>query len=209
MITLKKLSYEAHRLEYGEYIADDESQLSLNYAILLCRQACNTFLTKYIFERIKEDDRSSPQMFIVRYTVSTSGAAGSKVLTLPEFYKHLPFNKGLHGIATTAAPTTFFIPRHTPEVSNGLPCADLEPGQHSYWTLGYTVNFSSGMAESSLYVYLLVAAPDTIGVDDSLPIYPEMQAEIIQLVRQMMREGKEPVQQKIIDPMSDVGKTKR
>ncbi len=209
MTSLKKLAYEILRLEYGENVATDDSQLSPNYVMLLCRQACNIVLKKYIYERINEDDRSSPTMFIVRYTVNTSGSSGSKTLTLPEFYQHLPFNKGLHGIATTVAPTTFFIPRHSPEVSNGLPCADLEPGQHSFWTMGFTVSFSSQMNESSVYVYLLVAAPDTIGATDSLPLYADMQIEVINIVRQMIRDGKQPLQERVMDPDTDFGKTRR
>lgn len=209
MITLKKLAFEAMRLEYGEQIDNDESQLSTNYVILLCRQASNKFLAPMIFQKMAEDDRSGLNLVIAQYTVSVTGTNPNKSIALPEFYMHLPFNRGLHGIAPVDDPTNFFIPRHNPSVSRNLPCADLEPGQYSYWTVGLNVYFDETMDLSKVLLYLCVASPDSIGVDDSLPIYPEMQWDIIALVRQMMRESPAPLQERLVDPNFEVGQTNK
>lgn len=204
MITLRKLSAEIIRLESGGDVSDD-SQLSGAYVILLIRQAANTLLHGKIYERLNtsdEGDRSSPQMMIASYEVDVQGDIPNKYITLPEFYQNLPFNKGLHAIAPVDDPTNFFIPRHNPSVSRLLPCAELEDDQYSYWTKGLKVYFDETMDLAMVLVDLLVVAPDSIGIDDALPIYPEMQFEIIAMVRQILKN--QPLQDRILDNNADI-----
>ena len=49
----------------------------------------------------------------------------------------------------------------------------------------------------------LVASPDSVGIDDALPIYPEQQIEVIQRVREMIKTM--PVQDKRLDGNPDLG----
>jgi hypothetical protein len=143
------------------------------------------------------------QLIIASYEVDVEGEVPNLYITLPEFYINLPFNKGIHQIAPVEDPTNAFIPRHNPSVSYNLPCSDLEPGQNSYWQKGLKVYFDEDCDFSKVLVDLLVASPDTIGVGDPLPIYPEHQADLIVMVRQML--ANRPLQDRIIDNNPDLG----
>lgn len=203
MISLRKIAQEVIRLESGGDPSND-SQLDEAYIILMIRQASNKFLQGKIFERLNEDDRSGLQLMTVTYTVDVQGENPNKYIDLPEFYMNLPFNKGLAAIAPVEDPTNFFIPRHNPSVSRTLPCADLEPGQYSYWSKGLKAYFDGDQVDfGKVLVDLVVASPDSVGADDSLPIYPEQQFDLIMLVRQML--ANQPIQDKILDNNKDVG----
>ncbi len=192
MVTLRQIAQEALRAE------------NEGYAIRYARQASNTLLQPKIFERLSEDDRSMIELMIVSYEVDVEGENPSKFITLPEFYMNLPFNKGLHAIAPIEDPTAHMIPRHTPGISRNLPCADLDPGQISYWTKGLKVYFDGTELDlGKVLVDLVVASPDSIGADDPLPIYAEMQYPLVMMVRQMLTNR--PVQDRILDNNPDAG----
>jgi hypothetical protein len=201
-ITLRKLARQVIELESGGSQSVD-SQLSEAYVILLCRQASNKFLTQDLYARMSQDDRSTLQLMIASYEVTVAGENPNKYITLPEFYINLPFNKGIHGIAPVEDPTNFFIPRQNPSVSFNLPCSDLEPETYSYWTKGMKVYFDNDIDFAKVLVDLVVASPDTIDKDDPLPIYPEHQADLIVMVRQMI--ANRPLQDKIVDGNPDLG----
>jgi len=202
MVTLRKLARQIIELESGGAQSND-SQLTEAYVILLLRQASNKFLTQDLFARMAEDDRSGLQLMIVPYEVDVEGENPNKYIDLPEFYINLPFNKGIHGIAPVEDPTNFFIPRHNPSVSFNLPCSDLETDQYSYWTKGLKVYFDEDMDFAKVLLDLVVASPDSIEVDDPLPIYPEHQADLIVMVRQII--SNRPLQDKILDNNPDIG----
>lgn len=202
MITLRQIAQEVIRLESGGDTSND-SQLSEGYTIQLARQASNKLLQPKVLERLSQDDRSLPSLMVSTYTVSVVGDSPNKYIVLPEFCHNLSFNKGLV-IAPVEDPTNHFIPRHNPAVSRGLPCADLDPGQFSYWTKGKNVYFDDNEVEfSKVMVDLYVASPDSIGPDDALPIYPEMQYDLIMMTRQMYQNR--PIQDKILDNNADIG----
>jgi hypothetical protein len=202
MITLRKLSRQIIELESGGSQSID-SQLSEAYVIQLVRQASNKFLTQDLMARMSQDDRSGVQLMIASYEVTVQGEDPNKYITLPEFYINMPFNKGIHGIAPVDDPTNFFIPRQNPSVSFNLPCSDLEPDTYSYWTKGLKVYFDNDIDFAIVLVDLLVASPDTIGINDPLPIYSEHQADLIMMVRQMI--ANRPLQDKILDGNADLG----
>lgn len=202
MITVRQLAQEVMRLESGGDVSDD-SQLLEGYVMLLVRQAANKLIAPLIFSKMAEGDRGPLQMLIVGYEVDVSGQEPNKYLDLPEFYQNLPFNKGLYGIAPIEDPTNHFIPRNNPSVTQNLPCADLEPDQNSYYTEGLRVYFDKSMELAKVLVKLMVVAPDSITPDAALPIYPEMQFDIIALTRQMLRD--QPIQDKILDNNPDIG----
>lgn len=201
MITLRKLSAEVIRLESGGDPSND-SQLSQAYIVLLLRQALNTLLAPKIFEKLGQDDRSGLHLLIVTYTVDVVGENDNKYSDLPEFYHSMLFNDGLH-IAPVEDPTNYFIQRHNPGVSRGLPCADLDPEQYSFWTVGKRVYYDETFDFPKVLMYLTVAAPDSVGIDDNLPIFPDMAIPAIQLVRQMLKDT--PPQDKILDNNPDIG----
>ncbi len=202
-VTLRKMAQEVIRLESGGDQSMD-SQLSEGYVILFIRQAANKLLNGRMLERMANDDRSTLQLMIASYEVTVEGTLPNKFITLPDFYVNLPFNKGLHAIAPVEDPTNHFIPRHNPAVSKNLPCADLDPGQYSYWTKGMKVYFDGDQVDfGKVLVDLVVAAPDNVGIDDALPLFPEHQVDIIQMVREMIKT--QPPQDKILDNNPDIG----
>lgn len=202
MITIRKIAQEIIRIESGGDQSND-SQLSEAYIILMVRQAANKLLAPLIYARYNEDDRTGIEMMIATYEVNVQGTIPNKYIDLPEFYISLPFNKGIRGISPIEDRTNEFIPRHNPAVTRSLPCADLEKGQHSYFTEGLKVYFDGNFDSKKVLLKLVVAAPDSIPVDDPLPIYPEMQSDIISMVRQMLLN--QPIQDKILDNNKDVG----
>jgi len=203
MITLRQIALEIIELESGGARSDD-SNFSLPYVVQYVRQFSNTVLAPRVFEKLAVDDRSLLQLMIASYTVTVQGTGSTKYITLPEFYMSLPFNKGLAAVAPVDDPTNNFIPRGSPAVSKDLPCADLDPGQFSYWTKGMNVYFDNdGFEFGKVLVDLVIASPDSIGLDDSLPIYPEHQSQIIKMVRAELKSM--PLQDRRLDSSPDIG----
>lgn len=202
MITLQQLAWEVIRIESGGSQSDD-SELSESYVIKMLRQAANKLLSAQIYNNLNSDDRGSLPLCIASYTVSVQGSHPNKYIDLPEFYMALPFNKGLYGIAPVDDRSKHFIPRHNPGVSRDLPCADFDPGTYSYFTEGLRVYFDNNLPLAKVLVKLLVAAPDNISKTDNLAIYPDMQVDLIMLVRQML--ANQPIQDKRLDNNKDIG----
>lgn len=179
-----------------------DSPFDLGYTMRLVRQAANTFLGPMILDNMANDDRSTLHMLIVGYEVDVLGETTHRYSNIPEFYQRLPFNKGLKGIAPIEEPDNEFIPRHNPTVSRNLPCGDAEQGS-TYWTEGLKVFYDKEIELGKVLMKLLVVAPDSIGPDDPLPIFPEMQFTIITMVRQMY--ANRPLQDKMLDGNADIG----
>lgn len=203
MRTLRQIAQEAIRLESGGDVSDD-SKFSEAYTIMIARQAANKLISPLVFANLNnEGDRGALPLLIVGYQVDVTGTGQNRKVTLPEAYNNYAYGKGLYGIAPIEDPTNHFIPRNSPSVSRNLPCADLEPGQNSYYTEGLTAYFDENMDFKKVLVKVIMGAPSSIGVDDSLPIYPELEYDIIMLVRQMLRD--QPIQDKILDGNADIG----
>jgi hypothetical protein len=202
MITLRQIAAEIIRIESGGDQSID-SQLSEGYVVLMIRQALNKMMPGKVFERLSNDDRSALQLITVPYEVTVVGSSPNQYIDLPEFYENLPNNKGFVSVAPIDDPSNHFIPRSQPGVTRNLPCADLDPGTNSYWSRGFRVFFDNDIDLGKVLVELVVAAPDSIGINSSLPIYPEMQYDLIMMVRQML--ANQPVQDKVLDGNKDIG----
>ena len=202
MITLRKIAQEVIRLESGGDVSDD-SQLSEAYTILMVRQAANKAIAPLIYANVNDGDRGTLPLLIVGLSADVEGTVPNRYVVLPEVYHHYAFGKGLYGIAPIEDPTNHFIPRGNPSVSRNLPCADLEPDQNSYYTEGLRAYFDGNMDLSKVLVKVLMAAPESVGPDDNLPIYPELEYDIIMLTRQMLQNR--PIQDKILDGNTDIG----
>lgn len=195
-VTIRKIAQEIIRLESGGSPSND-SELNEGYVMTMVRQASNKFLKNMVLENYADDDRSTLPLMVVRYEVDVAGTNPNKYITLPDFYIHLPFNKGLRGIALVEDPTNEGIPRHNAAVSRNLPCADLDPNQFSYYSEGLKVYFDDNFEYGKVLLKLVVASPDSIAADDSLPVYAEHQADLILMVRQMI--SNRPPQDKVLD----------
>lgn len=201
MITLRKLAYEFRRMEAGGDPGPD-FHIPEAYAVLLARQALQALVGARIFH-IDPDDRSTAPMYIATYTVNVEeDASHNKYIDLPDWYIRLPFNKGLHGVAPVENPTQFYVPRRNPEVTYNLDCADAE-GQKTYYVIGQRVYLDKQEELGKLLVYLVIPAPDSVGEDDPLPMFPEQQVEVLTIMRQVWANDR--IQDKIIDGNNDIG----
>jgi len=202
MSTLRQLAQEIIRLESGGSPSND-SELSEGYVIKFVRQGANKLVHAKNFEKLADDDRSGLQLIMASFEVQVQGDNPVKYIDLPAAPMNFSFNKGLV-IAPVDDPSAHFIPRHNPAVSSNLPCADLDPGQTSYWLKGLRAYFDGDQLDLTLVlVDIAVVAPDTLSIDATLPIYPEQEMDLIMLVRQMLRD--QPIQDKILDNNKDVG----
>jgi hypothetical protein len=202
MSSLRQIAQEVIRLESGGSPSND-SELSEGYVIFFARQAANKVVRAKEFERLAEDDRSGLNLIMASFEVTVQGTIPNKYIDLPAAPMNFAFNKGL-AIAPAEDPTNFYIPRHTPGVSRNLPCADLDPGQVSYWMKGLRVYFDNEEPDlAKVLVDIAVVAPDTLSIDATLPIYPEQEYDVIMLTRQMLLN--QPIQDKILDNNKDVG----
>lgn len=202
-ITLRKIAYQFRRMEAGGDPGPD-FPITEAYAILLARQCLNEMLGQLIFAFMNTDDRGHIPMYIASYEVDVLGEADHKYIDLPDFYQPLPFNKGLKGIAPIEEPHHEFIPRHNPSVTYNLPSGDVEL-QQSYSVEGFRVRFDKDLDLAKVLVKLIVAAPDNIDEDDSLPIFANQQAPLLRLMRATYAGT--PIQDKIIDSNKDLGVT--
>lgn len=171
------------------------------YAILLARQCLGSLIKPLIIDNLNDEDRTLPSMFWAYYTVSVQGEVDHRYIDLPEFFFSLDRNRGIK-IAPVKEPTAEFIPRNNPGVTYNLECADAE-GQQTYYIEGLKVYFDKEFDLAKVLVKLYVPAPASIGEDSPLPIYPEQQMPLLQLMRQTWRN--DVVQDKVIDNNKDLG----
>jgi hypothetical protein len=200
-ITLRQVAAEFRKIEAGGDPGPD-FPITEAYAMLMARQGLNLLLKKSYWEHLNEDDRSGMQLIIASYTVNVLGEDDHKYVNLPEFYLDLPFNKGLKGVAPVEEPTQEFIPRHTPEVSYNLDCADAEQ-QRTYYQEGTRIFFDKELELGKVLLKLRVGAPDSILPDSPLPMYSDQLMPLIQIMRQIVTN--QPVQDKIADGNKDIG----
>lgn len=203
MSTLRSLAQQIIRLENGGPVSD-QSVWDEGHVMALVRQGANLMLNPIILGQMSDDDRSAPPLLIVRYTVDVleDGDSAHSYIELPEFYKHLSFNRGLKGISLVEEPDQEMIPRQQPGVSRGLACADAEQ-QLTYFQEGTRILFDKPIDVAKVLLKLLVAAPSSIGPDAALPIYKEMEGVIITWVRQQL--ANRPIQDRILDGNPDAG----
>lgn len=199
-ITPRKLAFEFRRMEAGGDPGPD-FHIPEAYAILLVRQCLAMLIKPQIFENYNDDDRNLPGMFWAYYTVNVQGTGNHKYIDLPEFYVGLDRNRSVR-IAPVQEPTREFIPRNNPGLTYNLPCADAEM-QDTYYIEGLKAFFDKEVDIAKVLVKLFVPAPASIEDDDILPIYPEQQIPLLQLMRQAWKN--DVIQDKVIDGNKDLG----
>lgn len=196
MSTLRQIGQQIIRLESGGDPSND-SNLREGHVIKLARQVANRVVRAKEFEKLAGDDRSGLKLIMASYEVDVQGDNPNKYADLPCAPMDFLFDKGLV-VAPIDDPSDHFIPRHQPAVSRNLPCADLDPGQVSYWRKGLRVYFDGDELElAKVLIDIAVVGPDDLDIDAQLPIYPEQEYEIIQLTREILRT--QPAQDRVLD----------
>ncbi|HDZ26201.1 hypothetical protein LCGC14_1022960 [marine sediment metagenome] len=202
MITLNKLAYQIMRIPSGGDRLKD-SQINKAYVILHCRQELNALIKPFLFDNMKMGVRSTLPMFIGNYdlTVKEESDPPKRIyLDVPEVYIHIPpYNMGLYSVHPVGRPFDVVIPRHNPQVSQKLEAGELQ-GQAGYYVEGLKLYFDQAKGENITKIMtlkIIIGAPDTIGIDDALPIYPEQQGILQDMV--LAKLSQMGPQDKIVD----------
>ena len=186
MITLNKIASQIIRKLSGGDRSKD-SPIERRDVVLRIRQVMAELLKLELYEYRNAGDRLPPGLYIATYsdlTITKDTDTEEKYVTLPEHFMSLPYNKGIYRVAFSGSEVSM-IRRNNPYVSNVLPSASLE-GHQGYYVEGFRLYLDNpeeiNETKKKVTAKLLVPAPDSIGKDDSLPILPEHQAEIIRRV---------------------------
>jgi len=169
---------------------ENKSEFTYQDVIFKLRTILNEILKPIYFEKWNENDRSAITQCIASYELTLTNDPDCAYILLPDFYMALPFNRGIHRIYQRAMkasgnPTgTEFVLSHNPAVNLKTRTARYA-GINIAWVEGFKIKFYNLYAEpqganpnvpgtNKVIVQLIVAAPDSIGENDPLPIMPEM-----------------------------------
>lgn len=209
MVTLKEFSWEIIRILSGGQQSKD-TEYDVRYVSELIRTAMNEVIPmEVIRKRSLADDRTAIRMYIASYPnikIQYDDATNRSYANIPEFYQSMVYGKGVYGVSFMDKPYDPMIPQHNPEVSSRISAGSLQ-GKVGYSVEGYKIWWNKKMGGKGkdaiqVLIRLVVAAPDTIGLDDNLPIIPEQKALIQDRVLQWIRQ--EGIQDKIADENKDL-----
>lgn len=190
MMTLKKIASLFIEQQSGGDASKD-SQLSYQVIVLRIRHLLNDFIKPLILERYNDDDRSSPSNFIVNYEFTIQNDALGAYVDLTEHYIALPYNKGvyrvIHRIPSGTMLGQYVDTECTPTLQasiNRNTRAGRYPTHKKYYVEGQRIRFQNIYAEpgatNKAIVQQIVAAPDTYGENDALPLSPDMISSVLQ-----------------------------
>jgi len=126
-----------------------------------------------------EDDRTPVTQMVATYPnidVQHDAVTNRTYVDLPSSYMSLKYNTGVRGIADMRNPLKMMIPVSNPSVTSRLQHGDFERDNYGYYVEGQRAYWMRDILKdkvSKVLIKLVVAAPDTWGVDDPLPVIPE------------------------------------
>lgn len=190
MTTLRSLAFQFIDDITGSQTTD--SRLDERDVILKIRQILNEVMILSAIPRLKAGDGSAITQYISTYqlTINNDPLLNRAFVTLPEFYASLIYNKGIHRI--------FFqkdkiqdsykdvVLSHHPSIGNNQRAGNLANVYYAY-VEGFNIYFRNLVVEPKenpvVVVQIIVAAPDSIGINDTLPIIPEQQSEVLKRLK--------------------------
>jgi hypothetical protein len=206
MITLKQEAAIIHRLLNGGQ-ANTDSEYDDRYTARLYRSGMNEVLNLQYFEKRQGgDDRTPITMYIATYpgiAVSWDSATERSYADLPEFYHSLPYGKGIRQVSSMDKSLAPMIPKHNPTVSQTLPAGKLQ-GRIGYYVEGLRIYWDEKVSDlgiTKVLIKLIVAGPDSVGLNDPLPITPEQAAKVRDRVIAWYKG--EGIQDKVVDSNKD------
>jgi hypothetical protein len=166
------------------------------YVIQHLREAMNEDLEFKMLQKRggDEDDKSH----ITQYIATYKNIEVKKDNTTQEIYAELPgefisikHNKGIHSVHKQEGVNkkVHLLPMirvTNPGVTMNLPHANFEKKNWGYYTEGMRVIWMRDIKRDNIThvcMKLLIAAPESIGLDDPLPILPESAARIMDRVK--------------------------
>lgn len=183
MITLKQLA-ALHIDKYSGGMQGVDSPLFYRSTILKIRGLLNEILKIEVLQARNEGDRNGPVQYIASYNLTVTKTGGVAKVTLPEFYLQMPYNGGIYRVfpKDRRQGGFDFVRTYNPGVSANTDAGNYA-GHKNYWAEGRDIYFRKAFSEPNddlnVTVQIFVAAPDSIGENDVLPISPDQQMEIL------------------------------
>jgi hypothetical protein len=188
MITLRTIAWQFLDDISGGGVTKD-TRFDEREIILKIRQLLNEVLMLSVFQKAQEGDRSAITTYISRYELLVVVDKEKAYVTIPEFFTGQAYNRGIHRIFLKRDPYKDFIISHNPGVSKNLGAGNVY-GENYVFIEGYTMIFrnlklpkSPTALDKTVVLQLIIAAPDSIGINDILPVLPEHQTEILKRLK--------------------------
>jgi hypothetical protein len=195
-VTLRSLAYLFIDSVSGGNRTSD-SRLDPQDVILRIRQLMNEVMALKYYEKYQDGDKSPISLYVSTYTLTMQHDTNLNraYVTLPQFYATLSNNRGIHEIWRKEFPDQSIIITQQPRVSRNLRAGNVADIVYAY-VEGLNVIFRNIAVEpddepEDIVLQIIVAAPDSIGINDTLPIVAEQQAEIMRRLLAMYKP--EPV----------------
>lgn len=188
MASTRRKFREQIQLAYSQYVDkggfDDE--LDVRIIDLYVEQSINKFLKVQVVQNFKSGSIEIPSCNIIEYTLTPA----SNKVTIPVIPMSLPMDMGVWRVCLSSAPTVPFIPINT-TMSNvyGGTNVDFIENQTGYTVKRNIISFTKTVTTNVL-VELLVSDFQTTGLDDLLPISPDIEADVITDVLDRISQGK-------------------
>jgi hypothetical protein len=175
----------------------EDSPYKDEFVIEYIRDAMNADLEMKILQKRggDEDDKSYVSQYIATYpniAVEIESSTKRVFAELPGYFLSLKHNRGIHSVHRQAGEnkSVSLVPMirvHNPGVSINLPHSNYEGTNFGYYLEGMRVYWMRDIIRdgvSHVCIKLLIAAPNSIGLDDPLPILPESIGRILDIVTQ-------------------------
>lgn len=188
MATTRRKIREQIQLKYSQYLSKNgfDDNIDVRVIDVDVEQSINKFLKVQTLQNFKNGNIEIPTCNIIEYTLTPA----SSIVTLPVYPMQLPLEMGVWKVALASAPTVGFIPINSTmsNVYGGTNAAYLE-GQTGYTVTGNKIKFTTSVT-TSVIVSLLVADFATTGLEDLLPISPEIEADVVTDVLDRISQGR-------------------
>lgn len=193
--TLNILAELAIRSLSGGDIPSD-SPYSRVAVILEIKNALREDMKLQILEKRagEQDDRSLPTQYIASYpdvVVQRDVALQRDYINLPSAYTSLKYNKGVYWISPMKRPHKQMVPVTEPTISMNLRHGQYERQNYGYYVEGQKAFFTRDILRDEkidkVLLKLVVAAPDTWGNDDPLPVIPENIGRVLDIVKKRIQ----------------------
>jgi len=188
MATTRRKLREQVQLAYNQYVDKNgfDDEIDVRTIDLYNEQSINKLLKVQTLQNFKSGQIEIPTCNIITYTLTPT----SNSVTLPVIPMQLAMDMGVWKVNLASAPNTAFIPINSAMVNvyGGTDAGYLE-GQIGYTLKGNKIKFT-GTVSTSVEVELVVSDFSTTGLDDLLPISPEVEADVIMDVLDRISQGR-------------------
>lgn len=190
MITLKQLA-ALHIDKWSGGAQPNDSQIYYRSTILKIRGFLNDILRITILNNKNDGDKGVPPQAIASYDLTVTRSGGVAKATLTENFLMLPHAAGMYRVFPKDREQGGydFTYMANPGISSRTKAGNY-PTKRYYWIVGRSMYFRGAYSEPTdvmvVVVQQIVAAPDSIGENDFLPISPDQQAEVLARLDQSM-----------------------